>query len=122
LTKKPVTRRVVVLNRDAAQSQFWRHVSNRAALSILANNRHPVLTSHSSAYSPRTPIGSDTFACPVESIDILTLADQRAWPESKTAEPLFRYSADRQEFRRREGLSDDVLALFEALLRPTPPS
>lgn len=144
---------IAVPDRDSAQRQFWRHVANRACLSILADNRCPFWTppQHSAdptrppQHAPRTPPGGDLFEVRVDTIQLtlgasppilttpltllmlvaltgegnrLTLAALRDWPAPKTAEPLFRYWDTRRQLVRRDGLSGDVVYLFEMLLAP----
>ncbi|WP_394649451.1 hypothetical protein [uncultured Deinococcus sp.] len=48
----------------------------------------------------------------------VTLRTLRGWPAPKTPDPLFRYWAVRRQLVRRDGLSGDVVALFETLLAP----
>ncbi|WP_288404931.1 hypothetical protein, partial [uncultured Deinococcus sp.] len=48
----------------------------------------------------------------------VTLRTLRGWPAPTTAEPLFRYRSNLRQLARRDGLSGDMVALFEALLAP----
>ena len=80
MPKAPPQPAIVVAapNSEAAQRQYWRHVANRAALAILADQRHPVLTAqHGSTnptrgpeHPPRPTIGSDVFRVRAEPIQI----------------------------------------------------
>lgn len=139
---------VTASTREAAQRQYWRHVANRACLAILADQRHPVLTARQgSTDSTRPPQeaphpgpGTDLYRVRVEPIQIndtetdwlqfdllaeptrpgnvLTLATLRDWPAPQSTEVLFRYWSARQQLVRRDGLSGDIVYLFEILLWP----
>lgn len=49
---------------------------------------------------------------------IMTLDTIKMWSTPKTPEILFKYWSTRKQLVRREGLSGDVIYLFEELLRP----
>lgn len=95
---------------------------------------------------PRPGVGSDVFRVRAEPIQIelpgetlqtdwleldmlvkpellsqgnrLTLEVLREWPAPKSSEVLFRYWETRHQLVRRDGLSGDVVYLFEILLYP----
>ncbi|WP_293913721.1 hypothetical protein [Deinococcus sp.] len=151
-TYTPPHLRLIAATGPAAQRQYWRHVANRLALSVLADSRELPLRAPGAADStqppheaPRVQVGTDVFLVRVEPVmysvasarpittaplrlrlhvlpdalmDRLQLQALRAWPPQTTTEPLFRYHCARQRLVTRDGLSGDMVALFERLLAP----
>lgn len=69
---------VTASTREIAQRQYWRHVANRACLSILADTRLPLLTARQGTtdstrgpeHPPRPGVGGDVFRVRAEPIEI----------------------------------------------------
>jgi len=149
-----------VPSRDAALLQFRRHVTNRLALAILADQRLEFVTAPRLSTDPtRPPQAPPTFGPRSDVYDVridplaiqlpnadfetdplrlavdahpgtlpsvstrLTLFEfQGRWQyegfKTTSPEPIYRYQAERGQFRRREGLSGDVVYLLSLLLKP----
>lgn len=149
-----------VPSRDAALLQFRRHIINRLALALLADQRLEFVTAprlstdptrppqHAPAFGPRPDLYDvrvDSLAVQLPGVcfetDPLRLtvwAHPEMLPNASTrlslaafqgrgthdgfqttsTEPIYRYRPDRGQLRRRDGLSGDVVYLFQLLLVP----
>lgn len=149
-----------VPSRDAALLQFRRHIINRLALAILADQRLPLPAAPRLSTNPtRPPLAapvpgqrSDVYDVRVDPLAVqlpdasfetdplrlavaahpgtlpnastrLTLAEFQGrgkYPgfQTTSSEPVYRYQAERGQLRRHEGLSGDVIYLFQLLLTP----
>lgn len=79
----------------------------------------PVMYSIASARPITTaPLRLRLHVLPDALMDRLQLQTLRAWPPQSSTEPLFRYHRAQQRLVTRDGLSGDMVALFERLLAP----
>ena len=64
------------------------------------------------------PLRLKVLVAPSREASVRTLTTLRTWPTPQTPQVLFRYSRERRQLIRKDGLSGDVVFLFEELLKP----
>ena len=73
-------------------------------------------------YQERTiitaPLRLKVLVAPSGEASMRTLATLRTWPPPQSPQVLFRYGRERRQLIRKDGLSGDVVFLFEQLLKP----
>ena len=106
LTKIPSTR-----GRDQAGSK-------RAGSEVFDVHVEPVQFSCGERMIITAPLRLEVLVAPSGEANVRTLASLRMWPTPQSAQVLFRYGRERRQLIRKDGLSGDVVFLFEQLLKP----
>jgi len=107
--------RLTVVHSTRARNQAG---SKRAGSDVFFVEAEPVQILYQERTIMTAPLRLKVLVAPGGEASVRTLATLRTWPTPRTPQVLFRYAQDQRQLIRKNGLSGDVVFLFEQLLEP----
>ena len=92
--------------------------SKRAGSEVFDVHVEPVQLLYQERTIITAPLRLKVLVAPSGEASVRTLATLRTWPTPPSPQVLFRYGQERRQLIRKDGLSGDVVFLFEELLKP----